>query len=59
MITRPCYQTLHIAQLKALIMIEPNSVFSEIMIKFEKYQNSWWNRSRAFIKKVWQKVFEK
>ena len=59
MITSPFYHKLHIAQLKALIMIEPNSVFSEIMIKFEKYQNSWWNRSRAFIKKVWQKVFEK
>ena len=59
MITSPFYHKLHIAQLKALIMIEPNSVFSEIMVKFEKYQNSWWNRSRAFIKKVWQKVFEK
>lgn len=59
MITSPFYHKLHIAQLKALIKIDNAPVFFEIMTKFERYQNSWWNRKRAFIKKAWQKVFEK
>ena len=59
MITSPFYHKLHIAQLKALVMIDDDAVFPEMLAKFERYQNSWWNRQRAFIKKAWQKVFEK
>ena len=59
MITSPFYHKLHIAQLKALVMIDGDAAFSEMLSKFERYQNSWWNRKRALIKKAWQKVFEK
>lgn len=59
MIASPFYHKLHIAQLKALLMIDNDAAFSEMLAKFEKYQNSWWNRKRAFIKKACQKVFEK
>ena len=59
MIASPFYNKLHIAQLKALVMIDNDAAFSEMLAKFERYQNSWWNRKRAFIKKACQKVFEK
>jgi len=59
MIASPFYHKLHIAQLKALLMIDNDAAFSEMLAKFEKYQNSWRNRKRAFIKKACQKVFEK
>ena len=59
MIASPFYHKLHIAQLKALVMIDNDAAFSEMLAKFERYQNSWWNRKRAFIKKACQKVFEK
>ena len=59
MIASPFYHKLHIAQLKALVMIDDDAAFSEMLAEFERYQNSWWNRQRAFIKKAWQKVFEK
>ncbi len=58
MISSPFYHKLHIAQLKALVMIFGDLAFSEILVKFEKYQRSWWNRKRAFIKKAWQKIKE-
>ena len=58
MISSPFYHKLHIAQLKALVMIFGDLAFSEILVKFEKYQRSWWNRKRAFIKKTWQKIKE-
>ena len=58
MISSPFYHKLHIAQLKALVMIFGDLAFSEILVKFEKYQRSWWHRKRAFIKKAWQKIKE-
>mgnify|MGYP002464433127 FL=1 len=58
MISSPFYHKWHIAQMKALVMIFGDLAFSEILVKFEKYQRSWWNRKRAFIKKAWQKIKE-
>ena len=58
-IASPFYHKLHIAQLKALVLIDNAPVFSEMLIKFEKDQKSWWKRKRAFLKKACQKVFEK
>lgn len=57
MIASPFYHKLHIAQLSALMLIDNDCVWTTYYEKFFKYQKKWWNRKRAFIKKVWQKLF--
>ena len=58
-ICSPFYHKLHIAQLRVMYDLFGDEIYKEYADKWEKYQNSWWNRKRAFIKKACQKVFEK
>lgn len=57
-ICSPFYHKLHIAQLRAMYDLFGDEIYKEYADKWEKYQNRWLNRKRAFIKKAWQKVFE-
>lgn len=58
-IASPFYHKLHIAQLRVMYDLTGKEVYLKYANKWEKYQRLWWNRTRAFIKKAWQKVFEK
>lgn len=53
------YHNLHIAQMQALKQIANSSVFERYEINWRKYQNGFWKRKRAFVKKAMQKVFER
>lgn len=57
-ITSPFYHNLHIAQLEALYLTFGDSTFKEMREQFEEYRNKLTNRSRAFIKKVIQKIMD-
>ena len=57
-ITSPFYHRLHVAQLKAMYEITGNDSFLNYSNKWDKYQKNFFNKTRAFIKKAWQKVFE-
>ena len=55
-ITSPFYHDLHIAQLEALYLTCGDDEFKEMQERFEGYRNKQTNRSRAFTKKVIQKI---
>ena len=57
-IASPFYHNLHIAQMEALKQITRNIVFERCEIEWRKYQKNFWKRSRAFLKKALQKIFE-
>ena len=57
-IASPFYHALHIAQLNVMYELTGIEVFQEYAIKWNHYQESWINRSRAFAKKAFQKVFQ-
>lgn len=57
MICSPFYHKLHIAQLRVMYDLFGDQIYNEYADKWEKYQNSFWKRNRAFCKKVMQKVF--
>lgn len=57
-ICSPFYHSLHIAQLNVMFELTGNQVYKEYALKFKKYQQSWTNRNRAFLKKVFQKLFK-
>ena len=57
MICSPFYHKLHIAQLRVMYDLFGDRIYNEYADKWEKYQNSFWKRNRAFCKKVMQKVF--
>ncbi len=57
-ICSPFYHKLHIAQLNTMYDLFGDSAYKEFADKWEKYQNSFWKRKRAFCKKAMQKVFE-
>ena len=57
-ICSPFYHKLHIAQLNTMYDLFGDSIYKDVADKWEKYQNSYWKRKRAFCKKVMQKVFE-
>lgn len=57
-IASPAYHSVHIALLRALSDITGDEQFENFAIKFEHYENSFWNTKRAFIKKVFQKLTE-
>lgn len=57
-IASPFYHKLHIAQLEAMYQITGLNGFIEFKEKFEKYNASFIKKSRAFVKKSLQKVFE-
>lgn len=57
-ICSPFYHKLHIAQLNTMYDLFGDPIYKEFADKWEKYQDSFWNPKRAFIKKAMQKVFE-
>lgn len=57
-ICSPFYHKLHIAQLRVMYEFTGNEIYSQYIDKWERYQNSFWKRKRAFIKKAAQKIFE-
>lgn len=57
-ISSPFYHSLHIAQLKALNMIEPDEVFEYYINKWSNYQKSLFKRCRALSLKIYQKLRE-
>jgi hypothetical protein len=57
-ICSPFYHKLHIAQLNVMYDLTGRNVYKTYAEKFKKYQNSMFNRKRAFIKKALQKVFK-
>ena len=58
-ICSPFYHKLHIAQLRVMYDLFGDKIFKEYADKWDKYQKSFWKRTRAYIKKVCQKVCEK
>ena len=59
MITSPFYHKLHIAQLQVMYDLTSRETFQEYVDKWKNYQKSFFKKSKAFIKKAIQKVFEK
>lgn len=57
-ISSPFYHKLHIAQLGVMYELFGDVIYREFAEKWNKYQNSFFKRSCAFIKKAFQKVFE-
>lgn len=57
-ICSPFYHKLHISQLITMHDLFGDPIYKEFAGKWEKYQDSFWNPKRAFIKKAMQKVFE-
>ncbi len=58
-ICSPFYHKLHIAQLRVMYDLFGDDVYKEYADMWEDYQNSFWKPKKAFIKKAFQKVFEK
>lgn len=52
------YHHLHIAQLNVMYKLTGEPIFSEYAEKWTRYQSKWCNRTRAFIKKAYQKIVE-
>lgn len=57
-IASPFYHKLHIAQLTVMYDLFDDVIYKEYAEKWEGYQKSFFKRKRAFIKKVFQKIFE-
>lgn len=57
-IASPFYHNLHIAQMNALKQITGIEVFQQYELKWMQYKKSFWKRTKAFIKKVIQKIKE-
>ena len=57
-ICSPFYHKLHIAQLRVMYDLFGDEIYCEYADKWEGYQNRFWNPKRAFLTKVFQKVFE-
>ena len=57
--TSPFYHKLHIAQLDVMYDITGDEIYKEYSLKWDKYQRSFFNPKRAFIKKAFQKLTER
>lgn len=57
-ISSPFYHKLHIFQLNVLYTMTAHETFKYYADTWTHYQNSWWNRKRAFIVKAIQKVLD-
>ena len=55
----PFYHALHIELLKALNNLHPDDLFEEYIQKWAGYQNCFWGRKIAFMKKAFQKILAK
>lgn len=58
MIASPFYHSLHIHQLNVMYKLTSDERFKQYADKWTKYQQSFWNRKRAFVVKAFQKVFD-
>ena len=58
-VASPFYHKLHIAQLRVMYDLFGGEEFLGYADRWEKYQKSFWNSKRAFVKKAMQKVFGK
>lgn len=58
-IASPFYHRLHIAQLKVMFDLTGEKVFETYASKWERYDKNLFCRSRAFLEKAIQKVFER
>ena len=52
MLASPFYHKLHIAQLEATHKLTGENIFKRYQKRFQKYQNSWFKRKKAFIYKA-------
>lgn len=58
-IASPFYHNLHIAQLRVMYDLTGDKIFNQYADMFESYSGKSINRSRAFLVKAIQKIFEK
>ena len=58
-LANPFYHRLHIAMLNTMYDLTGIEEFLKYSQKFSQYQSKRWNRIRAFVVKVWQKILEK
>ena len=58
-IASPFYHRLHIAQLRVMYDLTEEKTFDTYANRWEKYDKSFFCKSRAFLEKVLQKVFER
>lgn len=58
MVASPFYHGLHIHQMNAMYKLSSDERFKLYAEKWTKYQQSFWNRKKAFIVKAFQKVFD-
>ena len=58
-ICSPFYHKLHIAQLKVMYDLTGKVIYNEYAHKWENYENNLLYRSRAFLKKVLQKILSR
>lgn len=57
-ITSPFYHNLHIAQMQAMYELTEQPIFDLYAIKWEKEQKNLLCKTKAFVKKAWQKIKE-
>lgn len=57
-ICSPFYHKLHIAQLRVMYDLFGDPIYKDYAEKWQRYQDSFWNRKMAFLKKAGQKLFE-
>lgn len=57
-ICSPFYHKLHIAQLSVMFDLTGKDVYKHFADKWQKYQDNWFYRKLAFVKKASQKVIE-
>jgi hypothetical protein len=58
-ITSPFYHNLHIAQMQALYKMTNEKIFDNYAKKWEEYSNSYFKKTKAFVKKAFQKIIER
>ncbi|MBR2477092.1 MAG: thioredoxin [Clostridia bacterium] len=58
MIASPFYHNLHVAQLEAMYKITGNPLFKEYSAKWHEFSNNKLYKTKAFIKKAFQKIME-
>ena len=57
-IASPFYHHLHIAQMQAMYQLTGNDIFNQYALLWQKHENSFLSKQRAFVKKAWQKIIE-
>lgn len=57
-IASPFYHHLHIAQMQAMFQLTGHDIFNQYALIWQKHENSFLSKQRAFVKKAWQKIIE-